>query len=595
MQIGLGIGIPFTKSQVWLAVQAVFTPAKLFDSGANGLWLDPGDLTTMFQDSTGTTPVTAVEQPVGLILDKSKGLVLGPELVTNGNFSNGTTGWSGQANVTISTENGELKGVTSSSSSTFAYQDEVTVSGKWYKATATLRCASGDMRLEIYNGAFATKLAGAILTTPTANTQISIYFVATGTSTRISFGTTTSAATTYYADNISVRELSGNHAFQSTSANRPTLSARYNLLTKTEQFDDAAWTKQSGTVISPTKVTAPDGSLTAFSIVGNGTSGILQAVAGSVSLGETTRAVYLRVTAGTATVGIKDPARTQGTTTCNLTTVWQRFSLTETTAPSAGFAGGIWVFNIPATGIEMAWPDFRSSNQSSLPYQRVNTATDYDSDQTKFPWYLKFNGTSSSMQSASINFTATDKMFVSAGVRRNSAHDGLIVENSVASWQYSGAFGLGSIAAGGFFTGLSGTTKGGFGTYAKTAPSTDVATAIFDISSVAQADESKLRINTIGVVQNFVSPAAGTGNFSNYPLYIGARGGTSLFFNGYLYQLVIAGKQASAEEIDSTENYIELKTFGKDMSYVYDYLVDSTGNQITDSAGNPIYVTTTYQ
>lgn len=36
----------------------------------------------LYQDSAGTTPVTAVEQPVGLMLDKSQGLVLGANLFT---------------------------------------------------------------------------------------------------------------------------------------------------------------------------------------------------------------------------------------------------------------------------------------------------------------------------------------------------------------------------------------------------------------------------------------------------------------------------------------------------------------------------------
>jgi len=47
-----------------------FTPAALF-TGANGGWWDPSDLSTMFQDSAGTTPVTANNDPVGKILDKS--------------------------------------------------------------------------------------------------------------------------------------------------------------------------------------------------------------------------------------------------------------------------------------------------------------------------------------------------------------------------------------------------------------------------------------------------------------------------------------------------------------------------------------------
>ena len=37
----------------------------------NGALFDPSDLSTLYQDATGTIPVTAVEQPIGKILDKS--------------------------------------------------------------------------------------------------------------------------------------------------------------------------------------------------------------------------------------------------------------------------------------------------------------------------------------------------------------------------------------------------------------------------------------------------------------------------------------------------------------------------------------------
>lgn len=47
------------------------SPLSLFASGAQGVWYDPSDFSTLFQDSAGTTPVTAVEQSVGLMLDKS--------------------------------------------------------------------------------------------------------------------------------------------------------------------------------------------------------------------------------------------------------------------------------------------------------------------------------------------------------------------------------------------------------------------------------------------------------------------------------------------------------------------------------------------
>lgn len=49
-----------------------FNPLTYFlYSGIDGAWFDPEDMSTMFQDAAGTTPVTALEQPVGRWLDKS--------------------------------------------------------------------------------------------------------------------------------------------------------------------------------------------------------------------------------------------------------------------------------------------------------------------------------------------------------------------------------------------------------------------------------------------------------------------------------------------------------------------------------------------
>lgn len=57
----------------WLeAVQAPkFTPANIFSGGANGVWYDPSDLSTLFQDAGGTVPVVNDGDPVGLMIDKS--------------------------------------------------------------------------------------------------------------------------------------------------------------------------------------------------------------------------------------------------------------------------------------------------------------------------------------------------------------------------------------------------------------------------------------------------------------------------------------------------------------------------------------------
>lgn len=50
---------------------AGFDPLSLFAAGEQGVWYDPSDFSTLFQDAAGTIPVTAAGQPVGLMRDKS--------------------------------------------------------------------------------------------------------------------------------------------------------------------------------------------------------------------------------------------------------------------------------------------------------------------------------------------------------------------------------------------------------------------------------------------------------------------------------------------------------------------------------------------
>lgn len=60
--IGIGVGIQHAPNK------GGFTPRAI--AGLLG-WYDPSDLSTLYQDSAMTTPVTADGQPVGALLDKS--------------------------------------------------------------------------------------------------------------------------------------------------------------------------------------------------------------------------------------------------------------------------------------------------------------------------------------------------------------------------------------------------------------------------------------------------------------------------------------------------------------------------------------------
>lgn len=191
---------------------APISPASLFASGEQGAWYDPSDLSTMFQDSTGTTPVTAVGQPVGLILDKSQGLALGPELATNGDFAT-DTGWTKGANTTISGGSANF----AAASGYAIWQNSAGIfPGGYYEVTY------------IVSGYVSGTIRSYIGATPTFGPTISAngtYTFRAGPIAGGELGFQSMDAFTGSIDNVSVKAISGNHATQATAASRPLLAA----------------------------------------------------------------------------------------------------------------------------------------------------------------------------------------------------------------------------------------------------------------------------------------------------------------------------------------------------------------------------------
>jgi hypothetical protein len=192
------------------------TPTTLFSTSEPGVWYDPSDLSTLFQDSAGTTPVTAPAQPVGLMLDKSKGLVLGAQLVTNGDFSVNVNGWTvvsstfvwsdGKAILTATVGEGyvsqSISGLTAGTSYAFSFS----ATGGNSRVVVGTTIGSDTA----YNGPYG--LTG----------NISGVFVAPASSVFFSVKSVAGVGVPVTIDNISVRALPGNHATQSTSGSRPT-------------------------------------------------------------------------------------------------------------------------------------------------------------------------------------------------------------------------------------------------------------------------------------------------------------------------------------------------------------------------------------
>lgn len=558
LPIGLGSVAPLASGG-----GSPFSPLSLFSGGAPGAWYDPSDYTTLFQDSAGTTPVTAVEQPVGLMLDKSQGLVLGNNIFA---VVSTQAAWSALGGGAYS----------ANGTSGFIQTTNPLTSGKWYQASLrVVSRTSGSVSLPY-------------------NTVDSNYASSTGTHSYLFLAT--SASLQIYSlsfagtiDNISVKELPGNHAFQATSASRPVLSARYNLLTKTEQFDDAAWSGANTTVVANTSgTTDPLGGNTA-DLLYPATTGNFRDRAQQVSSGESGiytvseyakaggfRWAYFRNLAANNYAAHFDlQTGTLGTVQAGVTATitpagngWYRCTITNT-SPSATpwCAMGMSDVDNSATatvsgtnGIYVWGASTVPANQSTLPYQRVNTATDYAT--TGFLPYLKFE-VDDSMSTNSIIFTATDKMSVFAGVRKlsNTGYQ-TIAELSANFGNNNGSFlvlgtnkqfapdleyafaikGTGSV--------IDATTNAA----SYTAPVTNVFTGIGDIA----APLVNLRLNGASIASSTAS--TGTGNYGNYPLFIGRRNNTGFPFNGQLYSLIIVGKAVTAGELSSTETYVNQKT-----------------------------------
>ena len=224
-----------------------FSPEALFAGGTvAGAWYDPSDLSTMFDSSAGTTqcamPGLGSAVSVGLMLDKSQGLVLGPELVTNGDFSSGTTGWSNQ-NATLSVVSGQLS-VVATTAFAYAYQTFTTVPGTTYKIAFDYNQSTANIARYFVG----TSLGGAELiglTTVSGVGSISRYFVATTTTTYINFGLQNSSGLQALFDTISVKALPGNHAIAFNNTARPELRARVNLLVATATLSTQSVTTQA--------------------------------------------------------------------------------------------------------------------------------------------------------------------------------------------------------------------------------------------------------------------------------------------------------------------------------------------------------------
>ena len=501
--------------------------------------------------------------------------ILGPELVTNGTFATDTN-WTKGDGWTISGGKARSDGTQLASSN--LNQSGPVLTGKLCQVSYTISEYSGGS-VRVFQGG-----TGSIAAFKSANGDYTDYLISTsGAATLV-----IQADIDFIGaiDNVSVKEIPGYHATQATAAKRPTygihpFGGRRNLLVYSEDFSNAAWVKSNISLSPATDIlgipaTTFTSTNTNFALVsraatltaGAHTFSFLfkagTAPVAWIELRDFTGSTYgngftyfdsaTEVISGTAAAGVSAEAVAAG--------VW-RISLTTTIAAGDLVGSARFGFSDAAGSIAVtlgATADFTAAqleqSATATDYQKVTSQ--YVVTETGVPsvHYLAFDGVDDAMATPSIDFTAKDEISVFGGVRKFGTAVALLTELSTNAIGNNGTFYVTSPLNGNKYTFRStGTNSIEIGQPTGVSPPiTNILSAFSKITTPI----TTLRVDGSEVVTSAAS--IGTGNFGNYPLYIGARAGTSLFFNGHLYGLIVRGALTNSATIAKVEALVAAKT-----------------------------------
>ncbi|WP_104472853.1 hypothetical protein [Acinetobacter indicus] len=187
------------------------------------------------------------------------------------------------------------------------------------------------------------------------------------------------------------------------------------------------------------------------------------------------------------------------------------------------------------------------TTSASRPILRQNASTG--------AYYLEFDGSDDFLVTNNIDFTITDKMSLFAGVRKlNQATTGIVAELSSDPNNVSGSVALVSLTTQVFQI----ASRGSISSFRQSSVNSSPFSCVITTKSSIGADINTMRVNSLD--QGTTSTDQGTGNYGNYPLYIGRRAGTSLPFNGHIYGLIGIGKLTSDSETAAIEKELAKRT-----------------------------------
>lgn len=220
--------------------------------------------------------------------------------------------------------------------------------------------------------------------------------------------------------------------------------------------------------------------------------------------------------------------------------------------PDPGYAVG----NDGVAGVAVRRPYLQLGTAGG--YQRVTSQ--YDVTEVGVPaiWYLDFDGVDDQLVTPVINWGSHEVTLLAGVNRRSNSNNGVVAEFSTDTDVNAGFYLLAPAQAG----------NTNFGVAARVSitvplvganPLADNEPAIIGLTANSAQPRLAARKNGAEVVASAANQ--GAGNYGNYPIYIGERGGAqSVPFNGRLYGLLAINRVLSQSELTVAERWLAVRT-----------------------------------
>lgn len=580
-----------------------FDPSMLYQPGDVLLWYDPSDLSTMFQDVLGTTPVTADGQSVALHLDKGGlndgrgvvNLLLRSDNLTASPWANaGTTLASDGApddalmvasgvGITVGAVGYFTAGaaayrsqpVASLPAGTYTYSMRVKANG--YNAIQLRAGTSATMNPTISDGFGIFDLASGIVVSGTNAAIVSLgdgYYLVSMTftlasTTTVHFGFWCWNSTSVTADGtkgylISYAQVERGSSATAHQANGATVGgpghhrtqATGTSMPKYKTGPNPAAAENSPELVTNGALTS---NTTGWTVVNSPT---ITHGANGVTI-QNAGATYGLIYQALATT-IGRSYRIRATIDHTGTTNQARIDLFNSVigAVFSTYLGvtadGTYEFVFTATATTTYLNVGNQNGNNALNAFKDISVKEIPASAPYTHWLL-YDGSDDSTQTPTITW-GTDEVAICAGLTKSSdAASGVFAEFSASTDSNTGSFLLlapSSVGANSYrfvTRGSTGIQSAGTGVFAA-APDT----AVISGSAKIATDLVKLRRNAADVANPTLDQ--GTGNYGSYPMYFGRRGGATAPFNGREYQTVIRSRLLSASELSRLETFVAAKT-----------------------------------